>query len=526
VVTQDQSEVVAFMAAPATHGGAAVERIETHASIVFLAGARAWKLKRAVRYDYLDFSTPERRRAMCEGEFRINRVAAPALYRGVVAVTREPDGSLALGGTGTPVDWLVEMARFDGAGLFDRLAARGQLDPALMPGLAAAIARFHATAERRHDHGGAAGMAWVIDGNAAGFAEQGAGLLDLAACDELTRQARTALERHGPLLDRRRDGGFVRQCHGDLHLRNIVLLDGQPTLFDAVEFNDEIACTDVLYDLAFLVMDLWRRRLPRHANAVWNAYLAVTGDLDGLPLLPLFLSCRAAVRAKTSITAARLQSDPERQQPLAGQAGEYLAFARELLRPAPPCLIAIGGLSGTGKSTLARALAPLVGAVPGAVVVRSDEVRKRLCGVEPHVRLGPEGYTAEVNRRVYGVLVERARQVLAAGHAVIVDAVYQRPDDRATIEQAAAAAGAPCAGLWLEAPAAVMLARVEGRHRDASDADAAVVQAQLAGAGDAGAGTWHRLDAAPESDRVANVAAAVLRRQLGAVTVRLDEEGR
>src|SRR5688572_19648134 len=173
MITEDQSDVVAFLASPSTHDGAIVERIETHASIVFLAGRRALKLKRAVRYDYLDFSTIERRRAMCEAEVRINRRTAPDLYRGVVAVTRQPDGSLALGGSGRPLDWLVEMVRFDQDGLFDRLAASGALDLSLMPSLAMAIARFHESAEQRSDHGGAAGMAWVVDGNAAGFAGQG-----------------------------------------------------------------------------------------------------------------------------------------------------------------------------------------------------------------------------------------------------------------------------------------------------------------------------------------------------------------
>ena len=183
------------------------------------------------------------------------------------------------------------------------------------------------------------------------------------------------------MLERRRESGFVRQCHGDLHLRNIVLLDGRPTLFDGVEFNDEIACTDVLYDLAFLLMDLWRRRLPRHANTVWNRYLVETADFDGVSLLPLFLSCRAAVRAKTSATAAQLQHDVQRRNELEGMAREYLAMAERLLHPPHPCLVAVGGFSGSGKSTLALSLAPSVGAVPGAVVLRSDETRKRLCGV-------------------------------------------------------------------------------------------------------------------------------------------------
>jgi aminoglycoside phosphotransferase family enzyme len=418
MITEDQSEVVSFLVSPATHGGASVERIETHASMVFLAGLRAWKLKRAVKYDYLDFSTASRRKAMCEAEVRINRRTAPAIYRGVLAVTREPDGSLTLGGSGPPVDWLVAMTRFDQDGLFDRPAARGTLDQALMPPLGAAIARFHESADRRTDHGGVAGMAWVVEGNADGFAEHGAGILDAGACADLTGRSREALARHRQLLDERREAGCVRRCHGDLHLRNIVLLDGRPTLFDAIEFNDDIACTDVLYDLAFLLMDLWRRHLPAHANAVWNGYLARSGDAGGLALLPLFLSCRAAVRAKTSATAATLQADAARRRELEGTARDYMVMAQQLLQPPPACLIAVGGFSGSGKSTVARALAPLVGAVPGAVVIRSDEIRKQLSGVEPLHRLGPEGYTAAVSERVYTTLVPSRWSWPGTSHAV------------------------------------------------------------------------------------------------------------
>lgn len=518
MISGNQAEVVAFLASPSTHGGAPVERIETHSSIVFLAGARAWKLKRAVRYDYLDFSTVERRKAMCDAEVRINQRTAPALYRGVAAVTREADGALALGGAGTPVDWLVEMARFDQDGLLDRLAARGALDLAVMPALASAIARFHKDAAPRPEHGGREGMAWVIEGNGTGFSEQGAGILDPAACSALTNAAREALERHGARLEARRAAGFVRQCHGDLHLRNIVLLDGRPTLFDGIEFNDRIACTDVLYDLAFLLMDLWRRHLPRHANVVWNGYLTEAIDLDGIPLMPLFLSCRAAVRAKTSATAARLADDRARARGLEEMARDYLSLAQQLLSPPAPCLIAVGGLSGSGKSTIARALAPLVGAVPGAVVIRSDEIRKQLAGVQPLQRLGADGYTPGMSDRVYATVSSRAATVVQGRHAAIADAVFARAADRDAIEQAAAAAGVRFVGLWLEAPEPVLIARSALRRGDASDADAGVIRRQLA----AGTGhlTWHRVDAGGPPDQVARKAAAVLREQLANDMVR------
>src|SRR5689334_22352400 len=368
MLVEDQTAVVEFLSSPAAHGGDPVEKVETHASIVFLAGRRAWKLKRAVRYDYLDFSTAERRRTMCEAELRLNQRTAPHLYHRVVAVTRGADGTLALGGAGIAVDWVIEMTRFDQDELFDRLAAREQLGVELMRPLAAAIARLHAGATRRTDHGGLAGMTWVVEGNAADFARQPVGVFDADECQRVTADSRAAIEPHGSLLETRRAAGFVRECHGDLHLRNIVRLDGVPTLFDGVEFNDEISCVDVIYDLAFLLMDLWRRRLPTHANAVSNGYLAETTDLDALALLPLFLSCRAAVRAKTGAASAALQTDPERRAEHLRSAREYLTMAQALLHPPPPRLVAIGGLSGCGKSTMAFAMAPTLGAVPGAVV--------------------------------------------------------------------------------------------------------------------------------------------------------------
>jgi aminoglycoside phosphotransferase family enzyme/predicted kinase len=508
MITEDQSSVAAFLSSPEAHGGAPVERIDTHASMVFLAGERAWKLKRAVHYDYLDYSTADRRRAMCEAEVRINRRTAPSLYRGVTAVTRQADGSLAIGGDGTPVDWLVEMARFDQGSLLDRLAAADGLPLESMRALAPAIARFHRTAEPRMQHGGWDAMRRIIDGNAAGFAEEGAGILDPFKCARLTRRARFVLDRGGMLLDERRDAGFVRHCHGDLHLRNIVLLDGEPTLFDAIEFNDDISSIDVLYDLAFLLMDLWRLDLPHHANVLWNAYLAETGDLGGLALMPLFLSCRAAVVAKTTATAANLQTDGIRQVELRALASDYLDIADALLEPPPPRLIAIGGLSGSGKSTLAMDMAPSLGAPPGAVVIRSDEIRKKLRGVKPLDRLGPEGYTDEVSRRVYATLMAHADTVVRGGSTAVADAVFAKPADRDAVQHVAAAAGVPFVGVWLEAPESVLISRVERRGPDASDAGADVIHRQLASR--VNAIRWHRLDASGTPQQVCDACASIV----------------
>jgi uncharacterized protein len=515
ITVPDQRETIAFLSTPDAYRGrgqsGALERVDTHISIVWLVGDRAYKLKRAVRYPYVDFSTVERRHAACDAELRLNRRTAPAMYLSVLPVVRADAGSLALGGAGDPIDWVVEMARFDQNTLFDRLAERGELDLRLMGGLADAVVRLHAAAERRPDRGGRANMAWVVDGNEQDFEGQGAAVLERAQCTALVADSRSAIERHAELLDARRRSGFVRWCHGDLHLRNVCLIDGRPTLFDAVEFNEDIACVDVLYDLAFLLMDLWRRGLRRHANAVFNEYFARQGaaaDLGGLPLLPLFLSCRAAVRAKTSVSAAAVQPSPDSVHALETAAREYLTLAADLLHPAPPRLIAIGGFSGSGKSSLARRLAPAVGAVPGALILRSDVIRKALFGVPTARRLPDEAYTPEASRGVYRALLDRARTALAGGQAVVADAVHARAGDRDAIAGLARDLGVPFTGLWIDGSRALLASRLSGRRADASDATVEILDRQLAAG--TGALHWPTLDASLDEAALERQAEALL----------------
>lgn len=495
-----QNEVIRFLADPATHGGTPVEQVDTHASVIFLAGTRALKLKRAVTYDYLDFSTPGLRRRFCEAELQINRQTAPSIYRRVVPVVRTADGSLALDGEGTPVDWVIEMNRFDEDALFDRLADLGRLDLSLMTPLAGEVASCHARAPIRPQFGGRDGIARVIGGNAEGFRTFGRGVLDAHACDRWTAAARATLRRCASLLESRRTRGFVRQCHGDLHLGNIVLVEDRPTLFDAIEFNDDIACVDVMYDLAFLLMDLWQRALPRHANLVLNSYLAVTRDYESLAALPLFLSCRAAIRAKTAVTAAHLQSGGQAGRLLTERAREYLALARRLQQRPAAAIIAIGGLSGTGKSTLARAIAPFFGGAPGAVVLRSDHIRKRMSGVSVTTRLPESAYRPEISAQVYTRLLADAAAVARAGQTAIVDAVFARSEDRAAAERAARTVGVPFAAVWLDAPMSVLLERVRGRGPDASDADESVVRLQ--GHQRVGDVQWPHVDASADLSAV------------------------
>lgn len=482
MVLDEQREVLDALSRPVTFGPActAVERVDTHSAAVFLAGDRAWKLKRAVRYDYLDFSTVERRKQCCEAELALNARTAPSIYRRVVALTREADGTLLLDGAGVPVEWLLEMRRFDGEALGDRLAERHALGLPTMQALGHAVAVMHATAAVSRDRGGAAAMRWVIDGNAGFFASCAEDVLPQARHEVVTARTRALFERLAARLDERASRGLVRQCHGDLHLRNIVLLDGRPTPFDAIEFNDAISHIDVWYDVAFLLMDLWRRGLRRHANVVLNEYARTSGDLDGLAVLPLFLACRAAVRAKTSATAATLATSGEARATLVSTARTYLALAESLLDPRPAALVAISGFSGSGKSTQAATLAPDLGPVPGALHLRSDIIRKDMFGVPAGDTLPAAAYAPHVGVRVYARLAELATGALATGHAVVCDAVYADAAARAAIAAVAARAGVPFAAVWLDAPDATLLSRVTARRHDASDADADVVRQQVA----------------------------------------------
>ena len=503
-----QSDTIRFLSRAGTFGESAARRIETHVSIVFLAGARAYKLKKAVRFPYLDFSTPQLRRAACEAEVAINRRTAPGMYLGVQPVTRDASGGLRLGGEGEVVDWLVEMERFEQDDLFDGLARRGGLDRRLMEQTAESIAEFHQGAERRLESGGADAMAAIIDNNAACFGQAGANALDRATVESLNAASGRALDGLGVMLDRRRRAGLVRHCHGDLHLRNIVLVGGRPTLFDAIEFNDLFAHIDVLYDLAFLLMDLEHHGLGGLASIVLNRYLDVTGDEDGLAALPLFLSLRAAVRAHVNAATGEDPGEPDRAAALGDEAGRYLEAALRYHSPPPPRLIAVGGFSGSGKSRLARELAPLLGARPGARVARSDVLRKRLAGVPAMTRLGAEGYTDAMTEKTYETLYGVALKAVASGHSVIADAVFAKPGQRRAIARVAERAGVPFRGLWLEAPRRVLEQRVRERTHNPSDATPAVIARQLRY--DLGPMEWERVDSSGVRERTVKTALGLL----------------
>jgi aminoglycoside phosphotransferase family enzyme/predicted kinase len=502
---EDQRAIIAFLMQPESYPESPpeVSRIDTHGAAIFLAGERAYKLKRAVKLAYLDFSTPEKRKAMCERELALNRPLAPRLYRGLVPVTREAGGALRLGGAGEPADWLIEMERFADAQLFDRLAVAGRLDGALIEKLAEVIERFHAAAPVCNEPGWPAGLGQIVRNVARALsgvdetATAGGGMPGYLTALQVT------LDGHRDLLTARREAGLVRRCHGDLHLKNIVLIDAEPCLFDALEFDEDLARIDVLYDLAFLVMDLAHRGLKSEAHALLNHYFSRdAADIEwrGLALFPFFLALRAAIRAMVGLDGLSL-AQGEKRAALAADINAYAELAKALLSPPAPMLIAVGGLSGTGKSTLARAIAPSIGAAPGAIILRSDVERKLRRGAGVAERLGAQAYAPEARNAVYSRLLHKAQAILQTGHCVILDAVFREPRQRERPQALAERLGVPFLGIWLEAPKGHMLARVAARRGDASDADAGVVLRQLDST--VPPSDWRKVDASGSKDETA-----------------------
>jgi predicted kinase len=373
------------------------------------------------------------------------------------------------------------MLRFDEDKTLDRIAETHGISDDLAAKLAVMVLAMHRAAPVVDAASWIAALENFLDQNAAAFREEPA-IFDAERATSLARSARSELDRWRGLLLGRGARALTRKGHGDLHLGNIALLGGRPVPFDAIEFDPNVAAGDVLYDLAFLLMDLLDRGLGRAANIVLNGYFAPlrqSDDLDGLAALPLFLSTRAAIRAK--VTAARRQFvKPAERSDLVDMAQGYFRLAADLIAPPSPTLVAIGGLSGTGKSSLARELGAFVGPAPGALIIRSDVERKKLYGVAEIEPLPPDAYQAAASARTYDVLAEKTAHVIAARHSAIVDAVFARHQERGAIEAVGARVGVAFRGLFLVADLETRLARVGRRVLDASDADAKVARQQEA----------------------------------------------
>jgi uncharacterized protein len=473
--------------------------IETHISLVFVGADTVWKLKKAVKLPFLDFTRAEDRRRFIERELALNAAAAPGMYRDMLPVVRQQDGSLTL--TSTPgdapaEDWVLRMARVPADDFLDAIAARGGLTQALQDALADAVAAYH------HALPAVAGvqppMRQIALGNVPSALAAGLPAAEVEAWRDAVLTALATLE---PVLAERAGAGLVRRAHGDLHLGNLCLWQGRPAPFDALEFDETLGTIDLAYDLAFLLMDLDRRVDRAAANRVLNRYVARTADVGLVRTLPVFLSVRAMVRAHVEARSGHAAA----WQP-------YLRAALDYLRPVPAMVVAVGGLPGSGKSTLARALAPGLGRAPGALILRSDEIRKRQHGVVPEQRLPQSAYTDAASEAVFAALADGVRIAAAGGHCVVADATFIDPAHRCAVEDAARAAGVAFTGLWLEAPLAELERRIIARSGDASDATIAVLH--VVSRNDPGAGRWHALASGEPADllemakRIANLPAA------------------
>jgi aminoglycoside phosphotransferase family enzyme/predicted kinase len=452
----------------------------THISSLVLTAREVFKLRKPLALDFLDFSSAALRRADCEQELRLNRRTAPQVYIDVQPVTGTPDAP-RLGGHGDDaIDWALRMRRFDDTLRLDRLADRGQLSASHVDALAKQVAQFHSALPPSPPEFGqpATVRHWAIE-NFDALQAGPAARTRAADLQALRLWTESEFARIEPLLAERRAAGLVREGHGDLHLGNIVLVDGQPVPFDCLEFNPALRHTDVMADVAFLFMDLQRHGLGAMAWRLVNAYAEHSGDYAGLPTLRFFAVYRALVRAKVALLRAEQQDS---QAWAAFERDLRLAQALAAPRTGPLRLVLTSGVSGSGKSTLAQMLLESL----GAIRVRSDVERKRLHGMatnaRPHASQAPQLYGSQANERTYARLAEIAAALLGAGLHTIVDAAFLRRRERERLRQTGTQHGAQTELIECQAPAAVLRQRVRRRlaaDNDASDADLAVLARQL-----------------------------------------------
>ena len=467
------------------HAVTRISTIETHISFVLLTGKFAYKIKKPVDLGFLDFTTLEKRLYFCREELRLNRRFAPDIYLEVVDICGTPEAPTV--GSGAPViDYAVKMLEFPQAGLADRLLARGELRAPDLDALAARVAVFHADAARcpqEDDCGSPESMRACVLQN---FAQLRAASPPQENLPQLEKIETWSIGEHGRLRDElaaRKRAGWVRECHGDLHLGNIAFLEGKPRLFDCIEFNPALRWIDVFSEVAFLVMDLRAAGHERLARRFLNAYLESSGDYAGLRTLRYFLVYRAMVRAKIFLMrAGQLRAGEPEQARAQAQFGRYLELAQGGASRAPGFVVITHGLSGSGKTTLSQSLADLT----GAIRIRSDVERKRLMAGaipalhEPAVASGL--YAADVTQATYRRLLQLAGEVLDSGYGVIVDATFLRRAQRDLFRSTAAAAQVPFAIVGFSASEALLRSRIEARRRlgkDASDADLSVLDHQL-----------------------------------------------
>jgi aminoglycoside phosphotransferase family enzyme/predicted kinase len=484
--SKEQARLIRSLIDPALYGSSCTEVrvIETHISYVLLTGGCAYKIKKAVNLGFLDFTTLDARHFYCQRELALNRRLAPAIYLGVVKITGTLDAP-RIGGNGVALEYAVKMREFAQDGLLTRVLARGELTAAHVDRLAAIVAVFHGAAATASldSHFGSADE--ILNLALENFTE-----IDPLLEHESDRRELAALRRwtehehssRAALFTERRQRGFVREGHGDLHLGNVALVDGTVTIFDCIEFNDDMRWGDVMSDVAFLVMDLQDRGRLDFATRCLNAYLERTGDYEGVQILRFYVVYRAMVRAKVACMRARQTNDIEARKAANAEYREYLALASRCSQSASRGIVITHGPTGSGKSTCSKVLVELA----GAIRIRSDVERKRLHGLAPRARSGSELnaglYSAIETDRTYSTLGRLARTVVSAGYPVVVDGTFLQRRQRGQFRALAADLDVPFVIVDFVAPAHTLHTRVQKRQDaglDASEADVGVLEYQL-----------------------------------------------
>jgi len=484
--TDGQAELIRSLRDPACydHAVGAVQHVETHISHVLLSGEYAYKIKKPLDLGFLDFSTLDKRRHVCQEEVRLNRRLAPAFYLGVVPIT---GSSVAphINGVGEAIEYAVKMRQFPPDATLDRLEAQGRLTASHVEAIATTVARFHLEACARAGAESAWGdpqQVWQpVAQNFLQIAPRLSAPADSRTLGVLQRWSIAEHARLAPLMAARKRDGFIRECHGDLHLGNLAWVDGQLLVFDCLEFNPELRWIDIISEIAFCYMDLMQRGHTDWAWLLLNVWLEKTGDHGGLALLRYYAVYRALVRAKVAVLRAG-QTTGAAHDAAAGDAHAMLELATALTRPLPLRLDITHGLSGSGKTTVTRTLMQ----TPGAIRLRSDVERKRLAGLDAMAhsgsRVGEQLYAADATRRTYDHLARLAGEVLQAGWPVIVDATFTARWQRDLLREQAQTRGVAFHILDFEVPVARLRERIIQRSRaggDASEADLDVLQHQI-----------------------------------------------
>ena len=473
--------------APYPHLVRRVELVQTHISWVLLTGSYAYKVKKPVNLGFLDFTTLAGRRHYCEEELRLNRRLAPELYLDVVPIagtTQHP----RVGGDGPPIEYAVKMKEFSQSALLDNAVARGEVSTESIEAFAHKIADFHVGLPPQAPHAQYDADACVLAPAVDNF-EQIRPLLkapaDIATLEEIRAWTLREFKTKAAHFNQRHAQGYVRECHGDLHLGNIVLLDGVAVPFDGIEFNPGLRWMDVMNEAAFLVMDLEAHGRRDLAYAFLSVYLEAGGDYAGIAQLPYYLVYRAMVRAKVNLIRSRQRDlSPAQRERATADYQRYIELAASHTRQSRGAVIIMHGYSGSGKTTFARKLR----ATLGAVRVRSDVERKRLHGLHALARAeaanGAGIYANDETTRTYAQLLAHAKSVAGAGFPVIVDATFLRIAHRAAFRALALTLGVPFAIVHMEATPAALRARLTARAAsgtDASDATLQVLEAQIRG---------------------------------------------